>query len=128
LSDVDPRLRDGLQKGLVVSLVVLGGLCIVVGVSVALGAAWLFYLLVQDPKSIALVAQVLGMGAREFRAFRGTFGGESFEIELGEPLFWLLALLVGAILLSVLVGIAKGLIAAGAELLRPVLAELRRTP
>jgi hypothetical protein len=128
LSEVDPRLREQLQKGLTGGLLALGALFIGIGAILGLGVAWVVYRLVEDPKSIALVAQLLEAGATNLRGARGTLEGRPFEIELGEPLFLLLALFVGAIVLGIVAGIAKRLMLAGVELIRPVLAELRRTP
>jgi len=99
-----------------VVLLVLGAVFIGVGAALGLGVAWVVYMLVEDPKSIALVAQLLEFGDKGLRGARGTLEGRPFEIELGEPLFLLLALFVGAIVLGIVAGIAKRLIGAGVEL------------
>ena len=99
-----------------VALLVLGAVFIGVGAALGLGVAWVVYLLVEDPKSIALVSRLLDSGAHGLRGVRGTLEGRPFEIELGDPLFLLLAIFVGAIVLGIVAGIAKRLIGAGVEL------------
>ena len=121
----DPRLSDGLLKAVVGIHAVLGTVFLAVGAAVATGAAWVIYLLLEEPARIPLVSLITG-GGKDLRGVRGTLGSESFEIELGEPLFWLLALLVGVLMLAVVVSIAKGLLTVGLDLLKPVLNELRR--
>ena len=120
MSDADPHLREQVQKGVMVALLVLGAVFIGVGAALGLGVAWVVYMLVEDPKSITLVAQLIDSGAKGLRGARGTLEGRPFEIELGEPLFLLLALFVGAIVLGIVAGIAKRLMLAGVELIRPV--------
>jgi ABC-type multidrug transport system fused ATPase/permease subunit len=118
LTEVDTRLPDNLRKAVAGIHLALGLVFLVVGAAVALGAAWVVYQLIEDPGRIALVSQVLNADATQLRGLRGTFDGKPLEIELGEPVFWLLALFIGAIVLGIVAGIAKSLIAAGVNLLR----------
>ena len=84
----------------------------------ALYAAWVVYLLIEDPKRIALVSHLVDLGGKKLEAVRGSIDGRAFSIELGEPVYWLVLLLIGVLLLAAVAALAKTLISAGLELLR----------
>jgi hypothetical protein len=126
LTEPDPRLPPHLHKAVAGILLGLGAAFIAAGAALGLGVAWIVYLLFEDPRRIAIVSRLLDLGAQGLRGARGTLEVRPFEVELGEPLFLLLAVFVGAIVLGIVAGIAKRLIAAGVELVKPLLGELRR--
>jgi Na+-driven multidrug efflux pump len=124
--EIEPRIPDALYKGIVGVFVALGCVCITAGATVALYAGWIVYLLIEDPKRVAIVAYLIDLTAKNLRAAHGSFDKQPFEIELGEPIYWLIFLLVGALLLSIVTGVAKALVAVGVELLKPAIVQLRR--
>lgn len=88
---------------------------------IAFYAAWTVYLVIEEPQRIPFVSHLVALGAKDLQAARGTVDGRAFEIALGEPVYWLLVVLAGVLLLSVVAGVAKALISAGVSLLGPVL-------
>jgi hypothetical protein len=58
------------------------------------------------------------LGGKKLEAVRGSIDGRAFSIELGEPVYWLVLLLIGVLLLAVVAALAKTLISVGLELLR----------
>src|SRR5216683_5860071 len=112
--NADPRL----QSVVVGVLVAVGCVCVAAGGAMALYAAWVVYLLIEDPKRIALVSHLMDLSAKRLEAVRGSIDGRAFSIELGEPVYWLVLLLIGVLLLAVVAAVAKTLISAGLELLR----------
>jgi len=116
--NADLRLRNGVYKGVVGALVAFGCVCIAAGGAIALYAGWVVYLLIEDPKRIALVSHLVDLGGKKLEAVRGSIDGRAFSIELGEPVYWLALLLIGVLLLAVVAAVAKTLISVGLELLR----------
>jgi hypothetical protein len=112
--NADPRLQN-VVGGV---LVAVGCVCVAAGGAIALYAAWVVYLLIEDPKRIALVSHLVDLGGKKLEAARGSIDGRAFSIELGEPVYWLVLLLIGVLLLAVVAAVAKTLISAGLELLR----------
>jgi Na+-driven multidrug efflux pump len=124
--DIDPRLPDAAYKAVVGVLIALGAACIAAGVAVVLYAGWVVYLLIEDPKRVALVSYLIDLSSKSLQAARGSIDGRPFEIELGEHVYWFIFLLVGVLLVGIVVSVAKALVSVGVELLRPAIAELRR--
>jgi hypothetical protein len=124
--DIDPRLPEGLYKAAVGVLLALGAVCIAAGVAVVLYAGWVVYLLLEDPKRVALVSYLIDLSSKSLQAARGSIDGRPFEIQLGEHIYWFI-FLAGVLLLGIVVSVAKALVAVGVELLRPAIAELHRT-
>ena len=112
------RLQNYLYKGVVGALVAVGGVCVAAGSAVALYAGWVVYVLIEDPKRIALVSRLVDLSGKRLEAARGSIDGRAFSIELGEPLYWLILLLIGVLLVAVVAAVAKTLISVGLELLR----------
>src|SRR2546426_10265708 len=112
------RLQNYLYKGVVGALVAVGCVCIAAGSAVALYAGWVVYLLIEDPKRIALVSRLVDLSGKRLEAARGSIDGRAFSIELGEPLYWLVLLLIGGPLVAIVAAVAKTLISVGLELLR----------
>lgn len=125
--DIDPRLPGVLYKAVVGVLVALGCVCVAAGVAVSLYAGWVVFLLIEDPKRVAIVSYLIELSSKNLRAAHGSIDGRAFEIELGEPMYWLIFLLAGVLLLGIVAGVAKALVRVGVELLRPAIGELRRT-
>jgi len=116
--NTDLRLWNNVRKGVVGALVAVGCVCIAAGGAIALYAAWVVYLLIEDPKRIAFVSHLVDLGGKRLEAVRGSIDGRAFSIELGEPVYWLVLLLIGVLLLAVVAAVAKTLISVGLELLR----------
>lgn len=123
---VDPRLPDP-QNAIAVVLLVLGSVCVLSGVAIALYAGWVVYLLLQEPKSVAIVAHLVELGQKNLPAVKGNMHGQPIGIELGEPLYWLLILIAGFLLVGIVASVAKALVSVGVVLLQPAIAALRRT-
>src|SRR5207247_8518567 len=119
--NTDLRLWNAVHKGVVGALVAVGFVCIAAGSAVALYAGWGVYLLIEDPKRIALVSRLVDLSGKRLEAARGSIDGRAFSIELGEPLYWLVLLLVAVLLVAILLAVAKTLASVG---LQP----LTRTP
>ncbi|MGH8630043.1 MAG: hypothetical protein ACREU7_04655, partial [Burkholderiales bacterium] len=96
------------------------------GVAVVLYAGWVVYLLMEDPKRVAIMSYLIELSSKSLQAARGTIDGKAFTLELGEPVFWFLFLLAGVFLLGIVTGVAKALVSTGISLIGPALAELRR--
>src|SRR5256885_3791097 len=116
--NTDLRLWSAVYKGVVGALVAVGLVCIAAGSAVALYAGWVVYLLIEDPKRIALVSRLVDLSGKRLEAARGSIDGRAFSIELGEPLYWLVLLLIGVLLVALVAAVAKTLISVGLELLR----------
>jgi hypothetical protein len=58
------------------------------------------------------------LASAKLLAFSGNLDGRTFEVTMGEPVYWIALLLVGTILLGFISGAAKALIRIGAELVR----------
>jgi len=84
--NADLRLRNGVYKGVVGALVAFGCVCIAAGGAIALYAGWVVYLLIEDPKRIALVSHLVDLGGKRLEAVRGSIDGRAFSIELGACL------------------------------------------
>jgi hypothetical protein len=125
--NIDPRLPSALYKAVVGVVVGLGCVCIAAGVAIALYAGWIVFLLIEDPKRVAIVSYLIDLSSKSLQAAHGSIDGRAFEIELGEPMYWLIFLLAGVLLLGIVAGVAKALVSVGVELLRPAIGELHRT-
>src|SRR6059058_792432 len=112
------RLQNYLYKGVVGALVAVGGVCVAAGSAVALYAGWVVYVLIEDPKRIALVSRLVDLSGKRLEAARGSIDGRAFSIELGEPLYWLVLLLIAVLLVAIVAAVGKTLISVGLELLR----------
>jgi hypothetical protein len=104
---------------------VLGCVCILAGSLIALYAGWIALLLVREPQGIAIISYLTDLGTQKLHAARGSIGDHGFTLELGEPVYWLIVLLIGVLLLGIVASVAKALISVGIALLRPVFAESR---
>ena len=127
MMDIDPRLPSAVYKAVVGVVSALGCVCIAAGTAVALYAGWVVFLLIEDPKRVALVSYLIDLSSQNLRAAHGSIDGRPFDIELGEPVYWLIFLLAGVLMLGIVAGVAKALVSVGIELLRPAIGELRRT-
>src|SRR5207244_429210 len=58
------RLQNYLYKGVVGALVAVGGVCVAAGSAVALYAGWVVYVLIEDPKRIALVSRLVDLSGK----------------------------------------------------------------
>src|SRR3977135_703690 len=94
------RLLNDVYKGVVGALVAVGCVCIAAGSAIALYAGWVIYLLIEDPKHIALVSHLVDLSGKRLEAARGSIDGRAFSIELGEPVYWLGLFLVRGLLLA----------------------------
>lgn len=115
--DARQQPRD-VQQVVFAALASIGGLCLLVGVALVLFLGYVIYLAFESPKEIALLAHFMELAGARMLAFSGNLDGRTFEVVLGEPLYWIALILVGSILLGVVGGIAKALIKTGGELLR----------
>src|SRR5207245_10893110 len=102
--NTDLRMWNSVHKGVVGALVAVGFVCIAAGSAVALYAGWVVYVLIEDPKRIALVSRLVDLSGKRLEAARGSIDGRAFSIELGEHLYWLVLLLIGVMLVVVVVG------------------------
>jgi hypothetical protein len=109
---VDPR------KIVAYVLLSLGVLCVGVGVGLALLLAWVVYLLVRMPTDVPLFAELMGLSTTRLQAFSGNLDGRTFEVVLGEPLFWILLLLVAVLLVAAIGAVARVLVRIGGDLVR----------
>jgi hypothetical protein len=116
--NTDLGLLNTVHKGVVGALVAFGCVCIAAGGTIALYAGWVVYLLIEDPKRIALVSHLMDLSAKRLQAAHGSIDGRAFSIELGEPVYWLALLLIGVLLIAIVAAVAKTLISVGLELLR----------
>jgi hypothetical protein len=117
---------DGAYRALAGVLVVLGCLCLAAGSAIALYAGWLVVLIITDPSRVALVSYLIELGQTELNAARITIENQTIGIELGEPIYWLLLLFVGVLLIGVITSVAKALVVVGIQILRAGLDESRR--
>jgi len=122
----DPRLPEAAARAISGVLLALGSVCVAAGVAVVLYAGWVVYLLMEDPKRVAIMSYLIEMSSKSLHAARGSIDGKAFTLELGEPVFWFLFLLAGVFLLAIVTGVAKALVSTGISLIRPALDELRR--
>src|SRR5438876_12301442 len=99
--NTDLRMWNNVHKGVVGALVAVGFVCIASGSAVALYAGWVVYVLIEEPKRIALVSRLVDLSGKRLEAARGSIDGRAFSIELGEPLYWLDLLLIGLLLLAI---------------------------
>jgi hypothetical protein len=116
--NTDLGLWNIVHKAVVGALVAVGCVCIAAGGTIAIYAGWIVYLLIEDPKRIALVSHLMDLSAKRLQAAHGSIDGRAFSIEMGEPVYWLVLLLIGVLLLAVVAAVAKTLISVGLELLR----------
>ncbi len=124
---MDPRLPEvPYYRAVAGVLMALGLVCVAAGVAVVLYAGWVVYLLMEDPKRVAIMSYLIELSSKSLQAARGTIDGKAFTLELGEPVFWFLFLLAGVFLLGIVTGVAKALVSTGISLIGPALAELRR--
>ena len=75
---------------------------------------------------VALVSYLIELGQTELQAARITIENQAIDIELGEPVYWLLLLLVGVLLIGVISSVAKALVTVGIQILRAGLDQSRR--
>jgi hypothetical protein len=108
-------------------LVTLGCVCLAAGSAIALYAGWMVVLIITDPTRVALVSYLIELGQTELQAARITIENQTIGIELGEPVYWLLLLFVGVLLIGVITSVAKALVVVGIQILRAGLDEPRRT-
>ena len=111
-------ISEGLRRGLVAVATVAGAACVAAGMALMGLLAWLVYVLVDDPQSLPFASRLIALGSAGRWAARGTFEGRAYELELGEPLYWLLVAMVAALLFAVTAGVAKSLLTTGASLLK----------
>ncbi|MGH8724396.1 MAG: hypothetical protein ACREU1_06030 [Burkholderiales bacterium] len=124
---MDPRLPEvPYYRAVAGVLMALGLVCVAAGVAVVLYAGWVVYLLMEDPKRVAIMSYLIELSSKSLQAARGSIDGKPFTLELGEPVFWFLFLLAGVFLLGIVTGVAKALVSTGISLIGPALAELRR--
>ncbi len=116
----------GAYRALAGVLVVLGCVCLAAGTAIALYAGWIVLLIITDPSRVALVSYLIELGQTELQAARITIENQTIGIELGEPIYWLLLLFVGVLLIGVITSVAKALVAVGIQILRAGLDESRR--
>jgi hypothetical protein len=112
---------DPVIRAIVLTVAALGALCVLAGSGIALYAAWILFLLIDDPKSIPWLAALIGQGAETLRAAHGTVDGKAFDIDLGREIYLMGLLFLGVLLLWAIAGLAKSLISAGITLLGPAL-------
>src|SRR3989442_15788863 len=93
--NTDLRLWNSVHKGVVGALVAVGCVCVAAGSAVALYAGWVVYVLIEDPKRIALVSRLVDLSGKRLEAPHGSIDGQAFSIELGEPLYWVGLLVIG---------------------------------
>ena len=115
--DADPVIR-----AIVRVVAALGAVCVVAGGAIALYAAWLLFVLIDNPKSLPWLSSLVDQGSQYLQAARGTVDGRAFDIELGHEVYLMGLLFIGVLLLWALAGLAKTLISAGVTLLGPALA------
>lgn len=116
----------GAYRALAGVLVALGCVCLAAGSAIALYAGWIVLLIITDPTRVALVSYLIELGQTELQGARITIENQAIDIELGEPVYWLLLLLVGVLLIGVISSVAKALVAVGIQILRAGLDESRR--
>src|SRR5438034_10036197 len=116
--NTDLRLWNAVHKGGAGAVVAVAFVCMAAGSAVALYAGWVVYLLSDEPKRIALVSRLVDLSGKRLEAARGSIDGRAFSIELGEPVYWLVLLLIGVLLVAIVAAVAKTLISVGLELLR----------
>jgi hypothetical protein len=119
--NADPGPQIDAYKAIAGVLVAVGCVCIAAGGAIAAYAGWVVYLLIEDPKRIALVSHLIELGPKKLEAARGSIDGRAFSIELGEPMYWLILLVIGVLLLAIVAGLAKAFIRLGVELVRPAI-------
>jgi len=108
-------------RAIVLVIAAVGALCVVAGGAIALYAAWMVYVLIDNPASLPWLSALIGQGAEYMQARRGTVDGRAFDIELGREIYLMGLLFIGVLLLWALAGLAKALISAGITLLGPAL-------
>jgi hypothetical protein len=112
---------DPVIRAIVRVVAALGAVCVVAGGAIALYAAWLVFVLIDNPKSIPWLSSLVDQGVDYLQAARGTVDGRAFDIELGQQIYLMGLLVIGVLLLWALAGLAKVLISAGVTLLGPAL-------
>src|SRR2546422_2596590 len=78
--NTDLRLWNAVYKGVVGALVAVGLVCIAAGSAVALYAGWVVYLLIEDPKRIALVSRLVDLRDRKSTRLNSSHGYISYAV------------------------------------------------
>jgi hypothetical protein len=112
---------EAVVRGIVLALAAVGVVCIVGGAALALYAGWVVVRLIEDPASVPSLSYFAGIGAAGLQAMRGLVEGRTFELELGRPLYGMGMLFIGVLVLAAIASLAKALISAGLNLVRPAL-------
>jgi hypothetical protein len=117
VTDPRPPLAPEAQRAVFVALASLAGVCLAAGAAMAIYLAWVVYLLVESPRDVPILAHLMELATTKLLAFNGNVDGRTFEVNLGEPVYWIALLVMAAILLGVVFGAARALIRVGADLL-----------
>ena len=108
---------DSIYLPVVYGMTLLGLVCVLAGVGLALYTAWLVFSLINDPQSVSWVGALVSRSAEHVQAVRGTVDGRPFELALGREIYLAALLFLGVLLLWSIAGLAKALVGAGIRLL-----------
>lgn len=99
-------------------LVLVGVGLILISVVVLLYLAWVVLQTFRNPDEMRLIHFLMEKIEATDNTISGSFGDQQFDVRLAEPINYLLFVFVGAIVLSIVAGIFRGVIRAGIELIR----------
>lgn len=99
-------------------LVLSGGILIVAGVVVLLFIAQLIYQLFYQPDQIYLIKYLMETIDLSDKAFFGRIDNAPFYIHVSDPIKYFLYLMGIGLILTIIVGILKGVLVAGTTLIK----------
>ena len=99
-------------------LVFVGVGLILVSVVALLYLAWVVLQVFRNPEEVQLIQFLTEKIEGTDHAISGSLGDQQFDVRLGDPIKHLLFLFMGAVILSIVASIFRGIIRAGIELIR----------
>ena len=108
-------------------LVLAGGILIVAAVVVLLFVAHLIYQIFYQPEQIYLIKYLMETIDLSDKAFFGRMDNAPFYIHISDPIKYFLYLMGIGLILTVVVGILKGILVAGTSLIKVAYASVKNT-
>jgi len=108
-------------------LVLAGGILIVAAVVVLLFIAHLIYQIFYQPDQIYLIKYLMETIDLSDKAFFGRMDNAPFYIHISDPIKYFLYLMGIGLILTVVVGILKGILVAGTSLIKVAYASVKNT-
>ena len=97
---------------------IVGAILVIVGTILLLMLGFALITVINEPKEMALFELLYEETANEGSALAGHLAELQFDIKIGEPLRSLLFVVLIVWVLSAIVGMIRGLVSSGLELLR----------